>query len=75
MYLTEYHTTTSIRFIYAWVFRNSSTREPRTSIHKIFQIEGMIIKDEDMNTESTKAIEEQTIKDDTENMEIDEVIL
>jgi hypothetical protein len=31
-------------------------------------------KHEDMNTESTKAIEEQTIIDDTENMQIDEVI-
>ena len=30
-------------------------------------------KDED-NTESTNAIEEQTIIDDTENMQIDEVI-
>ena len=38
------------------------------------QIEGMITKDEDMNTESTKHIEEQGIMDDTENMQIDEVI-
>ena len=38
------------------------------------QIECMITKDEDMNTDSTKAIEEQTIIDGTENMQIDEVI-
>ena len=31
-------------------------------------------KGEDMDTESTKAIEKQTIIDDTENMQIDEVI-
>lgn len=34
----------------------------------------MITKDEDMNTESTNAIEEQGIMEDTENMQIDEVI-
>ena len=38
------------------------------------QIECMITKDEDMNTESTNAIEEQGILEDTENMQIDEVI-
>ena len=38
------------------------------------QIEGVITKDEDMNTESTKAIEVQAIMDHTENMQIDEVI-
>ena len=38
------------------------------------QIESMITKAEDMNTESTNAIEEQGIMEDTENMQIDEVI-
>lgn len=38
------------------------------------QIECMITKDEDMNTKSTKAIEEQGIMEDTENMQIDELI-
>ena len=38
------------------------------------QIECMITKDEDMNTESTKAIEEQGIMEDAENMQIDVVI-
>ncbi|KAI5005868.1 hypothetical protein ZWY2020_033111 [Hordeum vulgare] len=32
------------------------------------QIEGMIMKDEDVNPESTKTIEQQAIMDDTENM-------
>ncbi|KAE8820490.1 hypothetical protein D1007_01638 [Hordeum vulgare] len=35
----------------------------------------MITKDEDVNPESSKIIEQQAIMDDTENMQIDEVII
>lgn len=38
-------------------------------------IEGMITKDEDVNPESSKTIEQQAIMDDTENIHINEVII
>lgn len=38
-------------------------------------IEGMITKDEDVNPESSKRIEQQAIMDDTENIHINEVII
>ena len=38
-------------------------------------IEGMITKDEDVNLESSKTIEQQAIMDDTENIHINEVII
>ncbi|KAE8777849.1 hypothetical protein D1007_49350 [Hordeum vulgare] len=38
------------------------------------QIEGMITKDEDVNPESSKTIEQQAIMDDTENIHINELL-
>ncbi|KAE8770082.1 hypothetical protein D1007_58228 [Hordeum vulgare] len=39
------------------------------------QIEGMITKDEDVNPESSKTIEQQAIMDDTENIHINELLI
>lgn len=68
-----------VRIIYAennicFGFQENIVREAKDEHTQNMQIEGMITKDEDMNTESTKTLEEQGIMDGTENMQIDEVI-
>lgn len=56
-------------------FQENMDEEGKDKHAENMVIEGMITKDEDVNPESSKTIEQQAIMDDTENIHINEVII